>query len=130
MLGSWKICHIKYLPSQDLHGKDTRGIKVTCRTALCMQALSAESSEGEETNSVAHAADEDKMAVSTAPHLTSTGRLFNKIAIITGSSSGIGRTIALALDASEPRTPMPISAKGASRGEGTVTEKSKEGKRP
>ena len=35
------------------------------------------------------------MAVSTAPPLTSTGRLFDKIAIITGSSSGIGHAIAL-----------------------------------
>ena len=66
--------HINFLPSQDLHGKDT-GIEVTCKTALCMQALSAQSSEGEETNSVAHAADEDKMAVSIASLLTSTDRL-------------------------------------------------------
>ena len=86
-----------------------------------MQALSTETSEAEEINSITHAADEDKMAVSTAPHLTSTGRLLNKVAIITGSSSDIGRTIALALDSSELRTLVPISPKGTSRGEVTVT---------
>ena len=121
MLGSWKICHTKSLPSQHLSRKATRGNVVTCRTAPCMQALSAESSERVKINSVAHEADEENMAVSTAPHLSSTGRLLNKVAIITGSSSDIGRTIALALDSSELRTLVPISPKGTSRGEVTVT---------